>query len=182
MGYNIYQLFEMNHKELPFMIKNRRWGNLTISVDKIENIRFSGGGYYCDAYTLSEDYRPFYGTYGTNENFKKIGNAGTGSWYFAEYGKLHDEELITRSKKKHKKGLLYRKAKKNWVCFFCQKIIEEGQNYERYSVRNANKVGNINEPFCIGHRDKMRENYFKKSIDEISFKEIMECWRKGILM
>ncbi|GAB3533094.1 hypothetical protein GCM10027443_17890 [Pontibacter brevis] len=176
--YNIYQLYLMNEKQLPFEIVRFSWGNLKITLDKIDNIRFSAGAWYCDAYTLSEDYKDF--GYGKVGDYKEIGCAGNYSWSYADETKEYNEDLLPKVEKRHDRGLAFQKAGKDYECYHCKKLIPKGQEYERYSVRSAGKKGMpIKEVFCIGHRDEMREKFFGKPADLIEFKELIEVWDKG---
>lgn len=83
---NICQLYLDNNKALPFKVQRNTWGYMSITVDKVDNFTKSGRSYYCDAYTLSENYDSE--RYGTKEIdgvlYKKIGCAGNYSWHFAE--------------------------------------------------------------------------------------------------
>ncbi len=179
--YNIYQLFIMNGKTLPFKVKRNTWGNFSITVDKIENIRFSAKAWYCDAYTLSENYDDL--GYGSDGKFKIIGCAGSYQWQFLDSDKGYNEELLSQVEKKHDRGLTYQKAGKNYKCFYCNKEIQKGEKYERYRMRSAGKDNMlINEMFCVGHRDEMREKVFQKSIDDIKYSELMSKWDKGIII
>jgi hypothetical protein len=179
--YSIYQLYLMNQKKLPFEIKRYSWGNLFITVDKIDNIRYSASSWYCDAYTLSEQYND--SGYGSVDGYKVIGCAGCYQWEFADADKEYNPELLTVAKQHHKNGLVYKKAAKDYICYYCKKEISKGTNYERYSVKSAgNKAFPINEVFCLGHRDEMREIYFNKPIGKIKFQELIDTWNKGIVI
>lgn len=171
----------MNHKQLPFNIVRSSWGNLVISVDKIDNIRYSARSWYCDAFTLSPGYKDM--VYGTVGDYKVIGCAGCYQWLFADAGKEYDESLLPQVEKKSNRGLTIQKAGKNYVCFYCKKEIPKGSENERYSMRSAGETNmSINEVFCVGHRDEMREKYFNKPIDQITFSELIEVWDKGIII
>ena len=168
----------MNGEKLPFDIVRFSWVNLKISVDKIDNIRFSAGAWYCDAYTLSEEYKDF--GYGQVGDYKVIGCAGNYSWAFADETKEYNEALLPKVEKKNNNGLYYQKAGKAYKCYYCKSPIAKGQEYEKYSVRRVGKNGmQIQEVFCVGHRDEMREKYFGKPVAMISFKELVEVWDKG---
>lgn len=171
----------MNQKKLPFEIKRSSWGNLIITVDKIDNIRFSANAWYCDAFTLSEQYND--SSYGSVGAYKVIGCSGCYQWGFADIEKEYNLELLPVVKQHHKNGLVYKKAAKNYICYFCKKVISKGTDYERYSVKSAgNKGFPINEVFCLGHRDEMREVYFNKPIDKIKFQEIIDTWNEGTII
>jgi len=179
--YNVYQLFKMNNEQLPFKIKRGSWGSFSVTVEKIDNVRFSGGSWYCDAYTKDEAYQDL--GYGTVGDYKVIGNAGSYQWAFSEEGKFHDENLIPQPKKQHDRGLKVQKAGKEYTCYHCKKPISKGQEYERYSMKSAGFENmTINEVFCVGHRDKMREEHFDKPVDEIQFKELIVEWNRGIVI
>jgi hypothetical protein len=173
----------MNHKVLPFTVSKTTWGNLTITVDKIDNIRKSRGSWYCDAYTLSEKYDER--RYGTKGEHKIIGTSGNYSWNFEEE-KEYDTSLLpnennqsvkpksTYKKPKSVKGLTQQKAAKTYKCFCCGKTIKKGSIYERYKMSNPF----INEVFIVGHRDKMREKFFNKKNEDITFQELQIEWDK----
>ena len=171
----------MNEKKIPFKISRGNWGNLSISVDRIENIRYSSKSWYCDAFTLSEEYKDY--GYGKLGDFKVIGCAGCYQFKFSDDEKLYREEFLPEIKKHHEKGLKYQKAGKDYNCFYCKKLISKGTEYEKYGMRSAGENNMmINENYCLGHRDEMREIYFKKSMDKISFQELIETWNKGIII
>jgi hypothetical protein len=171
----------MNEKKLPFEISRRSWGNFSIKVDKIENIRYSSKAWYCDAFTLSEEYDDK--SYGKIGDYKIIGCAGCYQWRFTDNEKIYNENLLPELKKHHDRGLKYQKAGKEYKCFYCKKKISKGNEYERYSMRSAGEKNLlINEIFCLGHRDEMREVFFKKSIDKIKFQELIDTWNKGIII
>lgn len=171
----------MNDKQLPFSISRATWGNLSITVDKIDNIRFSAKAWYCDAYTLTEDYQDI--GYGKVGDYKIIGCAGNYQWRFTNPEKLYNEELLPKVQKHHDRGLTFHKAGKSYKCRHCGKIIQKGDQYERYRMRAAGDKGiPINEIFCLGHRDEMREKYFKKPVDQIKFQELIDTWNKGIII
>jgi hypothetical protein len=180
--YNIYQLFLMNHKQLPFNIARSSWGNLIISVDKIDNIRYSAKSWYCDAFTLSETYKDM--GYGSAGDYKVIGCAGCYQWLFADDEKEYDESLLPeKAEKKSIRGLSIQRAGKDYICYYCKKVISKGSEYERYSMRSAGETNMpINEVFCVGHRDEMREKHFSKPIDQINFSELLEAWNEGIII
>ena len=171
----------MKEKKLPFQVKRATWGNLTISVDRIDNIRYSAKAWYCDAYTLSPDYADQ--GYGSIGDYKMIGCAGCYQWAFADPEKVYNEDLLPKVAKQHDRGLKFQKAGKDYNCYHCGKQIIKGEQYERYTMRAAGKKNiPINEVFCIGHRDEMREQYFKKPIDKIKFTDLMEVWDKGVII
>lgn len=184
--YSIYQLYCMNGMKTPFEIKRRTWGNMTITVDHVDNFHYSAGDWRCDAYTGSEHYEDW--SYGTvtrdGKEMRVIGCGGNYSWTFAS--KKHDESLIRPYREydrpKSEKGLTVLKAGKNYVCRHCRSPINRGEPYERYAVRHAGKLGQINEVFCVGCRDKLREAHFDKPAGEVKFSEIMDAWKGGVLV
>ncbi len=179
--YNVYQLFLMNGKKIPFDIKRSTWGNFSITVDKVENIKFSAGAWYCDAFTLSENYEDL--GYGKVGKYKKIGCSGCYQWLFTDNKKEYNERLLPQAKQKHDRGLTYQKAGKSYKCFYCSREIHKGEQYERYSMRRAGKNNMpINEVFCLGHRDEMREKIFQKPLHEIKYIELLEKWDKEIIV
>ncbi len=181
--YSIYQLYCMNNKKLHFKVRRNTWGNLTVTVDRIENIHYSAKDWRCDSYTTDSSYDNFgYGEEIINdETFKTIGCGGNYSWSFAEDIE-YNKELLPKPKDPSIKGLKTQKAGKAYKCYHCKKEISKGQSYERYSMRSAGKFGPINEVFCLGHRDKMREKYFDKPIDDIKYSELIDVWNNGILI
>lgn len=179
--FNIYQLYLMNEKKLPFEVKRGSWGNLVISVDKIENIRFSASAWYCDAFTLSESYKDT--GYGSVGEYKIIGCAGSYQWGYADPEKEYRPEKLPVVKQHHKNGLTYQKAGKEYNCFFCGGTIHKGFEYEKYSMRNAGGSDlTFSVVFCFGHRDQMREKVFGKPIDKIKFPELIDKWGQGIII
>jgi RNase P subunit RPR2 len=184
--YSIYQLYCMNEMKTPFLIKRNTWGNMTVTVDLVDNFHFSAKDWRCDAYTKDEMYTDF--GYGTsirgNDVFKLIGCGGNYSWLFAN--KSHDENLIRpyreSTKPKSQNGLTIQKAGKNYTCKYCNASIIKGNAYEKYQVRNAGKLGAIKEIFCVGCRDKLREFHFQKPASEIKFAEILIAWNNGVLV
>lgn len=184
--YSIYQLFCMNEMKTPFLIKRNTWGNMTISVDLVENFHYSAKDWRCDAYTLDEKYTDYgYGSINRGDKtYKVIGCGGNYSWQFVD--KEHDENLIRpyreSSKPKSVNGLTIQSAGKAYSCKHCQSLISQGTPYERYRVTQAGKLGQINEVFCIGCRDKLRQIYFNKPANEIKFADLLDAWNKSILV
>lgn len=92
--YSIYQLYSMNGMKTPFEIRRGTWGGLTITVDLVDNFRFSGGDWRCDAFTKSDDY--YSDRYGVAIRddivMSVIGCANNYSWCFVDME--HDEDLI----------------------------------------------------------------------------------------
>ncbi|MED6316587.1 MAG: hypothetical protein VYA60_05025 [Pseudomonadota bacterium] len=184
--YSIYQLYCMNGMKTPFTIKQTRWGNLEITVDHVDNFHYSAGGWRCDAYTKSEDYMS--SSYGTanraDVKMKVIGGGGSYKWQFVD--QPHNEELIKPYREydrpKSVKGVTVQKAGKKYICGFCKSDIPKGDQYERYNVRHARKLGAIKEVFCVGCRDKLREKHFGKPANEIKYGEILDAWDNGILV
>ena len=184
--YSIYQLFCMNGMKTPFTIKRATWGNLTITVDHVKNFHYSAGDWRCDAYTQSENYKNF--SYGTEDcggvEMRVIGCGGNYCWQFVD--QIHNEELIKPyreyNRPKPNKGVTLQKAGKEYTCRFCCNLIPKGEVYEKYAVRYAGKIGPIKEVFCVGCRDKLREQHFGKPAADIRYTEIQDAWNKGVLV
>ncbi|MFT5298507.1 MAG: hypothetical protein ACI9YH_004555 [Colwellia sp.] len=181
--FSIYQLYCMNNQKLNFRVKRNTWGNLAVTIDRIDNIIYSANDWRCDSYTKNQSYENY--GYGeiivNNEVFRTIGCGGNYSWLFAEDIE-YDEKLLRKPKDPSVKGLKTQKARKEYKCYHCKEIISKGQLYERYEMRSAGKFGPINEVFCIGHRDKMREEYFDKSSENIKYQQLIDTWNDGILI
>lgn len=98
----------------------------------------------------------------------------------------HNEALIKPYREHHRpksdKGLTIQKANKFYTCNFCKAMIIKGIQYEKYTMRDAGRLGAIKATFCIGCRDKLREHYFGKSASEIKYRELLEAWDHGILV
>lgn len=173
----------MNNKILPFKVRRNTWGNMHVTVDRIENIHYSAKDWRCNAFTTSTSYD----NYGYGEELidgvscKVIGCGGNYSWkFFDDIG--YDESLLPQPKNPSIKGLKTQKAGKKYTCYHCKNIINRGDMYERYTMRSAGNVGAINEVFCIGHRTELREKYFERSADDVSFNELNDAWKKGVLV
>lgn len=184
--FSIYELYCMNGMKVPFTIRRSTWGNLTITVDHVENFHYSARDWRCDAYTKSEDYSDLsYGTvYRNGVYMRVIGCGGNYCWQFVD--QVHNPELIKPyreyNRPKSDKGITVQKAGKDYICRFCNSVIPKGVQYEKYTVRHARKLGSIKEVFCIGCRDKLREKHFGKPFSEIKFKELLDAWDDGILV
>lgn len=78
---NICQLYFKNKKILPFKVRRESWGELTITVDRIENIQKTKNGWFCEAYTLSSEYEARNGIIKIHdEEYKRISCDGCYQW------------------------------------------------------------------------------------------------------